>query len=82
MLRLSYKPALGRVLDVYHLTEWLGEYVNGHASGTRSMEEMIRELVIRAAAEVGVEVDGQANLVIDAGGDQTQRMTVTYRAAP
>lgn len=63
-LTVAYRPN-GVVLPVEDLRDMVAEYVGGHQfRNIRNMEEMIQDLVKRAATITGVPVRARADLVI------------------
>lgn len=81
-LRVSYLPR-GVVLPVEDLASWVGEYVDGHPSGVRNMEEMVQDIARRVSASTGVRVRAVADLRIRPPfGGEDQTMRVSARATP
>lgn len=82
-LRVSYLPA-GTVVPVENLAAWIDEYRGGNEMRSiRNMEEMIQDIAVRCADEVGVAVRVVANLQIKPpyGGDmQTMRVSARGRS--
>jgi len=74
-LVISYAPASGRCLEVYHLRALLKRFVGGYPGsdcGTypaeRNMEGTVQLVARMCADALGVPVFARADLVLDAGG--------------
>jgi 7-cyano-7-deazaguanine reductase len=67
-IRILYKPK-DKLLEVYSLKKYVDEYIGGHPSGVRDMEQTIQKIAKDCSEAVGVEVKVYANLILD-----TQRL--------
>lgn len=79
-LTVCYRPK-GVVFPVENLQDFVAEYVGGHPHrNIRNMEEMVKDLAVRVADEVGVPVRVFADLLIQPPyGGVVQTMRVAAR---
>ena len=82
VLRLSYSPVSGLVLDVDDLAEEVLSYIGGHASGVRDMETTIQSLCAFAAHKIKARVVAEAELVILTSPSTDQRLIMRCSRDP
>lgn len=67
-IRILYKPK-DKLLEVYSLKAYIDEFIGGHPTGVRDMEQTIQKIAKDCSETIGVKVSVYANLILD-----TQRL--------